>query len=79
MPDPLRAIVAAARMVYGENWQSQLALSCGLSQSLLSMVAAGGRELTQGAQTAIVKAIRGDIELKAKQHARALQLLEGIK
>ena len=66
-------------MVYGDTWQSQLALSCGLSQSTLSLIASGGRPLTPPAQAAIVKAIRSDIELRAKQHARAIALLKGIE
>jgi DNA-binding transcriptional regulator YdaS (Cro superfamily) len=79
LADPVRNIVAAGRLTYGEHWQSQLALSAGLSQSTLSLIASGGRPLTPAAQEAIVKAIRGDVDLKAKQHARAIQLLEGIK
>jgi transcriptional regulator with XRE-family HTH domain len=79
LADPVRNIVAAARLTYGEHWQSQLALSAGLSQSTLSLIASGGRPLTPATQEAIVKAIRSDVDLKAKQHARAIQLLEGIK
>jgi DNA-binding transcriptional regulator YdaS (Cro superfamily) len=79
LADPVRNIIAAARMVYGEHWQSQLALSVGLSQSMLSLIASGERPLTPATQAAIVKAIRGDVDLKSKQMSRAIQLLDGIQ
>lgn len=81
MPDARKNIVAAARLVYGERWQSQLALSSGLSQALLSMIASKDpqRGLTAAAQTAIVTAIRADALLKAKQAARAIAMLDGIE
>lgn len=79
MPDARRNIVAAARLVYGERWQSELALSSGLSQALLSMIASGSRELTPAAAATIVKAIRDDVALKAKQHVRAIDMLAGIE
>jgi hypothetical protein len=81
LPDARRAIVSAAKMVYGERWQSALAASSGLSQALLSMIASKDpqRGLTPAAQTAIVKAIRADAMLRAKQAARAIDLLAGFK
>jgi hypothetical protein len=83
VPDARRNIVAAAKLVYGERWQSALALSSGLSQQLLSMIASKDPErqrgLTPAAQTAIVKAIRGDALRRAKQAARAIDLIDGIE
>jgi hypothetical protein len=71
--------VAAARLTYGERWQSALSATSGLSQSLLSLIAAGERELTPGSQEAIIKAIREDIALQEKKSARALELLAGVR
>ena len=81
LPDARRSILYAARLTYGERWQSALAQSSGLSQALLSMIYSESRqrELTPAATATIVEAIRGDIALKAKQHARAIEMLAGIE
>jgi hypothetical protein len=81
LPDARRNIVAAARLVYGERWESALAQSSGLSQALLSMIASDEhkRDLTPEAQTAMVIAIRADALLRTKQAARAIDLLAGIE
>jgi DNA-binding transcriptional regulator YdaS (Cro superfamily) len=81
LPDARRSILYAAGLVYGKRWQSALAASSGLSQALLSMIASESRqrELTPAATSTIVEAIRGEIAREAKQHARALEMLAGIK
>jgi hypothetical protein len=71
--------VAAARLVHGECWQSWLAVSFGLSQQLLGMIASGDRALTPASTAAIVKAVREDAGLRIKQAERALTLLKGIE
>jgi hypothetical protein len=80
LPDARRSILYAARLTYGERWQSALAASSGLSQALLSMIASQSRqrELTPEAQATIIEAMRRDIARRAKQHAQALDLLAAI-
>lgn len=50
-------VVAAGEAAYGARWQSSLARAAGMPQSLLAMIAGGGRTVTDEAYRRVAEGL----------------------
>ena len=52
----------AGRLLFGDRWQSPLARAAGISQSAISMMLSGDREVTADVQRKLVAALRTEAD-----------------
>jgi transcriptional regulator with XRE-family HTH domain len=76
----VRGLAAAGALLYGPRWQAPLARAAGIAQSMLSMIAAGERPLTddmRGRIAAALKAEAARLRMSADKLDRLRAEIEG--
>jgi hypothetical protein len=69
-----RRLIAPAIAAYGERWQSPLARAAGVSQALLTKIAAGQRNVTDDVEDKCVAALLAEAERMGKAAVRVGEL-----
>jgi transcriptional regulator with XRE-family HTH domain len=69
-------IVLLGETLFGADWQSQFARMTGIARSLISMIAAGDRAVTDGVRQKVSAGLRAEIK---RLRTRAVTVTELLK